>query len=361
MCNVIQYYFACTHSFRRRRSQCFGTKHKTTRTSTKAACNAESFLTVHVRADCGSCQLAQWEQAWKLKLQRAKSFRDKLRETSLPAYEEIESLITELENEYTQASWDTRNLFALVAKRPVARVGISDYTKVPSPLAQEVLPEDVIEPGKCKEWAEMDDNDYDEDYIASTDPMHPVSTNYSHPSDDDDGTWVLQHLAGLSEDEVTGEVDSPNGFEGSGWSWGEENLATDYLPIARHPNEGTNEVIGPSDEEQLRRDQVAEVVKSFWSIVNGNDQNPLKTPEPSLSKISDDTPSTTSPSRTRHTHPIPTTTAPSTSAMYDRYRNVLRRRRPEDPRKYYSDWLVVARYEARAFEGPEGWRICDPP
>ncbi|KAI8942154.1 hypothetical protein NX059_000243 [Plenodomus lindquistii] len=303
MCNVVYYHFACAHSLRRRRSRCAGTKHKITRTSTKAACTAESFLTIHVRNDCGACQLEQWEQDWASKLRRAVAFQDKLRgATDFAKYKMVDSLVHELKNRYTQESWDTRRLFAPVVKRPVSRVSVSFYTTAPSPLSQEVRPEDILEPEKRKQWADMDDNDYDGNYVASTDPLHPVSTDYSHPWDDenDSGSWVLQHLPheGEEEDVITANHHGDGiDFEGTSWSW-EDNVVP-VLPIqhqntedgslaARDPNasessysiSATSISSLDSRNAQKQEEDMAEVVRSFWSVVNSEEPQPYS-PRPS--------------------------------------------------------------------------------
>jgi hypothetical protein len=104
MCNIITFRFVCQHTLRRRRSRCSGTKHRITANSIKAACVAESFLTIYLRIQCGPCQHTTWEAEWKLKLERANTFLTKLRQRNLPGVEEITALVKELEAEYTTAS-----------------------------------------------------------------------------------------------------------------------------------------------------------------------------------------------------------------------------------------------------------------
>ncbi|KAF1847376.1 uncharacterized protein K460DRAFT_255723, partial [Cucurbitaria berberidis CBS 394.84] len=220
MCNVIVFQFTCQHTLRLRRSRCKGTKHKVTKTSIKAACNAASFLTISLRLDCGPCQHESWESTWRLKLERAKTFLDRLSDQNMPGTEEIATLVKDLENQYIAAAWDARTMFAQAPKPSVTRVGISEYKKARSPLLHEVRPEDVVEPDSGKTWAEMDENDYDGDYIASTDPIHPVSTDYSHPLDNDDGSWILNHLS--PEELESPKTDVAVDFDGSTWSWGDD-------------------------------------------------------------------------------------------------------------------------------------------
>jgi len=185
MCNVIHYVFACAHSLQRRRSHCSGTKHKTTPTRTKAACTAEPFLTIYIRTACGSCHLERWEQAWTAKLAQAKTTRDTLHRHRLPGLHDASAQLLALHDEYTRASWRSRHLFAPVPTGPVARVATTHAARAPSPLARELHPHDIADANMPKAWADMREEDYDGDYIARTDPLHPVSTEYSHPWDDD--------------------------------------------------------------------------------------------------------------------------------------------------------------------------------
>ncbi|EAT78810.2 hypothetical protein SNOG_13786 [Parastagonospora nodorum SN15] len=221
MCNIVTFQFTCQHTLRRRRSRCGGTRHKITANSTKAACIAESFLTIYLQIECDRCQHTAWEDTWKLKLERANAFLAKLQQRDMTGFEEVAALVKDLDAEYATASWNTRTMFAHGPKPSVTRVKHSYYEKAASKLPQEVRPEDVVVKAD-KEWTEMDDLDYDGNYEASTDPVHPVSTDYSHPLDDDDGAWILEHLseAGVVQTPDAINLDFENGH---GWSWGEDN------------------------------------------------------------------------------------------------------------------------------------------
>jgi hypothetical protein len=303
MCNVVHFLFTCWHTLKRRRSRCKGTKHKVTSTSIKAACTAESFLTISMRIACGSCQQNEWERAWRTKLEKARTFYDKLAEKSFPGRQQISTLVQALEAEYTQASWDTRHLFAQGPKPSVARVRHNYYKKARSPLPREVRPEDIVEPG-TKDWTEMDENDYDGNYIASTDPVHPVTTDYSHPYDDDDGSWVLQHLS-PEDAETANHTDHNVDFDNHNWSWDSEEFDRDTAHGAvettqwdtKEPETGPDEELivgdtmngadliawGPEAnftpwtgevsmdahdmEETERTKKIEDIIKTFWSIV----------------------------------------------------------------------------------------------
>jgi hypothetical protein len=113
-------------------------------------------------------------------------------------------------------------MFAHAPKASITRVKHSQYERKASKLPQEVRPEDVVDKA-TKKWTEMGVDDYDDDYIASTDPIHPVSTDYSHPLDNDDGAWILQHLS--SEDVAGTQSDLGLGFNNAdhGWNWADDS------------------------------------------------------------------------------------------------------------------------------------------
>ncbi|KAH4046019.1 hypothetical protein HBH49_192340 [Parastagonospora nodorum] len=312
MCNIVTFQFTCQHTLRRRRSRCGGTRHKITTKSTKAACTAESFLTIYLQIECDRCQHTAWEDTWKLKLERANAFLAKLQEQDMPGVEEIAALVKDLDAEYATASWNTRTMFAHGPKPSVTRVKYSHYEKAASKLPQEVRPEDVVVKAD-KEWTEMDDLDYDGNYEASTDPVHPVSTDYSHPLDDDDGAWILEHLseAGVVQTPDAINLDFENGH---GWSWGEGNSdpevqtsADAWLEEVVSPLQGTElghaaeksdntlmawgpkanapvskatiQLNGLTRREEQRSAKIERVIAAFWSVVNHN--VPSTEPQPS--------------------------------------------------------------------------------
>jgi hypothetical protein len=133
--------------------------------------------------------------------------------------DEISTLVRELDEQYHVACWDARNMPLHAFKKSVARVNVSDHKTARSPLIQEVRPEDVVDPKeRMKDWSEMDENDYDGDYVASTDPIHPVSTDYSHPFDDDDGSWIFNQFS-QEEMDASSNGDVVLDFDHDGWNW----------------------------------------------------------------------------------------------------------------------------------------------
>ncbi|CAN9269946.1 unnamed protein product [Alternaria sp. RS040] len=329
---------------------------------------------------------------------------------------EISALVKELEDQYYMASWGARNI-SHAFKKSVARVSVSDYRTVCSPLKQEVQPEDVVDL-KEKDWAEMDDHDYDGDYIASTDPIHPISTDYSHPLDDDDGSWIFNHFSS-EELEASNDEGLVLDFDQTGWSWDNDD-SENSMPILRSQEENHTLKIdkkdltawGPGAEvphvsvdismnglimrEKLEKEQIELTVEAFWTVVNDStintDHQPQKTTE-DLSILLCDLDITTRASNSPSSPSTPTelpsqwvdgsseihtlTTTPasspspptkpssfnSTRTAYNRQRKLLEQRLQEDAdkTKYYSDLLLISRWEARAFEGPEGRFILDPP
>ena len=391
-----------------------------TRTSIRAACTAESFLTVYVQTDCSPCEHKLWESNWECKLGRARAFLIKLTEKQMHGVEDITALVKELEEQYYVASWDARNMQipSHAFKKSVARVSITFHQTARSPLTQEVRPEDVVEPKKHnKDWTEMDANDYDGDYIASTDPIHPVSTDYSHPLDDDDGSWISNHFTPEEMEPTAGDLD----FDQNGWSWDNSDNATDndsekgeIRVVATSQEENTTSQIGDNDliawgpeasassklskismdglstEQKHAEEQRKNIIDAFWVVVDES-KEPQRQSDSRIDdlnvilrslNISHDTPTPPTPctptkspymcvdgpSNALHTPPsTPTrsTTPPSpnsTRTAYNKQRKFLKKRLLEDANKnkYYSDLLLVSRWEARAFEGPEGRFIADP-
>ncbi|KAI4955994.1 hypothetical protein J4E91_000204 [Alternaria rosae] len=300
-----------------------------------------------------------------------------------------------------------------------------------SPLTQEVRPEDVVDPkDHVKDWTEMDENDYDGDYIASTDPIHPVSTDYSHPLDDDDGSWILNHFSPEEMETEAADLD----FDQNGWSWDNNDHSNDKdsdkgrIPLlAKSQEENTTSQIGGNDliawgpeasassmllktsmdglgmEQKHAKEQKELIISAFWVVVNDStepqrqsdsemeDMNvilrsldiPHITPTPSPPFTPSKSPHmcVDGPSDVLHppransaplstlisppSTPTPPTTPSSpnpTRTAYNKQRKFLKKRLQEDANKhkYYSDLLLVSRFEARAFEGPEGRFIADP-
>ncbi|KAI4713095.1 hypothetical protein J4E89_002073 [Alternaria sp. Ai002NY15] len=300
-----------------------------------------------------------------------------------------------------------------------------------SPLTQEIRPEDVVDPKKhMKDWTEMDENDYDGDYIASTDPIHPVSTDYSHSLDDDDGSWIFNHFSPEEMEPTAGDLD----FDQNGWSWDNSDNATDndsetggIRVVAESQEENTTSHIGDNDliawgpeasasskvskismdglsmEQNHAEEKRKVIIEAFWVVVN----EPTESQRQSDSKIDDlnvilrnlnishDTPTASTPcipARSPHMwvdgpSDAPATPQPNSSTLstfvsppstpdrsitppspnstrtaYNKQRKFLKKRLQEDANrdKYYSDLLLVSRFEARAFEGPEGRFIADP-
>jgi hypothetical protein len=112
----------------------------------------------------------------------------------MPGIEEVTVLVGALEDDFWSASWNTRTAFPHLHKESGIRINLGHFKKAPSPLRQEVMSEDVSDP---PEIIGPDDPgyEYDWDYVASTDPLHPVDTNYAHPFDNVDPSWMLSHLS----------------------------------------------------------------------------------------------------------------------------------------------------------------------
>lgn len=249
----------------------------------------------------------------------------------LPAGSEevIRGLVKQLQDQYTSEAWGTRNVFAVEHKRSVARVRVGQYRRTRSLLSREVRAEDVVvEDERGKEWAQMEVSDYDGNYEASTDPIHPVSTDYSYPWDDgDDGRWVLDQLEEGEVVESSDEGDTID-FARSCWSWGDDgdsaeamesatptssserqkqdrkDRAVDLQDARQDDTWGDESLIawGPEAEassstahinmdgdnthtDAIRKARVEEVIAAFWRAVNpaptmDNNNSITKKPQP---------------------------------------------------------------------------------
>lgn len=246
------------------------------------------------------CQQERWEMAWNVKLTRAKTFLDKLKNRSMPGVEEVSLLVNDLESQYTSASWGICKIFAQTPGQSITRVGITDDKRVCSPLSREVLPEDITETQSTDEWTEMDDSDYSGNNVASTDSLHSVDLNYSNSLDSDASTWNLSEFSPKELESPTSDTNID--FDCHDWDCGfqdndersishtsrrsnrntpsslsqVQNDASGSLGkevFARGPDKSaTNSTVlslsGSVHNEQTQKWRVEEVLASFWDFVN---------------------------------------------------------------------------------------------
>lgn len=292
MCKIIKYWFACHHGFQLSHSKCGGTKHKKARGGITAACNSESYLNLVFAINCGPCQHQTFEDGWKRKLSMAELFLKKLRERQHPGVQEVTALVEQLKDEFNTSTWDTRVLFPHAHKERAVRVTLGYFEKMPSPLRNEVLPEDIPEPTDVI-GPEHPDYEYDWDYVASTDPIHPVDTNYAHPFDEVDPSWMLNHLS-PEEFEQCGEgvgfdineantawADSLEDLNLSSTDWGEDTVQwtepapsnIDLSQASKRPTRATaskSHIKTCTQDEHLLAERADMVIHEFWRLVNGN-------------------------------------------------------------------------------------------
>ncbi|KAF1962010.1 hypothetical protein CC80DRAFT_488383 [Byssothecium circinans] len=327
MCKVIQYKFACEHTYKFRRSQCNGTRAKSTRTSVKAACTAEPYIIIAFAIDCSNCQHALWDAAWKEKLRKAKEFRDRLpekkkrEEVSGAIIDAVSALVKELDEEYANAAWSIRKVFPHVQKAAVNRVKpkvlrdrISGSKRASlSLLKHEVHPEHVVLPGL---QATLEDED-DGNFGVSYDPLHPIdNTNYEHPLDNIDVAQIYEEF--FSEEELIGQPDDDadtGGFDASaGWDWGEnekiksidKNREFDEWTATTTTNQTPRDLMGwapesetphtktastitmqgltlqdqVQDQDEVSQQEIDNVIKAFWETVNDTSCTPPPPPHP---------------------------------------------------------------------------------
>ena len=263
--------------------------------------------------DCGPCQHQAFEKNWERKLSMAELFLEKVKEKRFPGVQEVTALVKQLRDDFNTASWDTRTLFPHVHKERAVRVNLGHFEKRPSPLRQELLPEDVLEPPEVIHPSHPNYM-YDWDYVASTDPLHPVDVNYARPLDDVDPSWMLNHLSIEEFEQSSGEV----GFDASevdiAWggslkelnttstTWDED--AGDWTPEKRssHPPKHDS---GPSremqnqhssanahteastEEKQVSAERMGMVIQEFWRVVNDKDSCE-QPPQHPISALDDD-------------------------------------------------------------------------
>ena len=293
MCKVVQFTFDCGHNLRVRKSRCHGKFRKERRDSMKAACCAEPYLNTRFSIDCGQCQQMGWEKSWAVKLERAQTFLVGLTKAGLPGAQQVSEQIKMMEDEHNEDAWNIRQRFPPLHKpSSIERVKIRTNAPRNSHLRKEVRPEDVVEP-KVRSYMEGDDDD--DDYVRSTDPLHPIITNYSHPLDNADDSWVDAYLS----QEETKLPDSPDiGFDprSNDWNWGAVDASENWVDntgvspgFNMVQRSGNFAALGPEvevlpssgiigidglkteDEEEADENKVSEVLTVFWECVHADD------------------------------------------------------------------------------------------
>lgn len=249
MCKVTRFYFKCSHEVKLRKSQCGGTYHRVKRNGRSVACTADAYIHINLKFDCGPCQQTGWENSWKQKLEKARTFRENLAGASLPGVEEVFELVKELENEYDVASWNIRTKFPPSAKSHVSKVKPGENVRKQSPLAQEVRPDDVFI-DKEKDVGGDDDVEYEP--INYDNPLLSLATG-----------WIDDYLpesAGDSPDQLT-TLD----FTSEQWVWGGDTQTTGTEGALSPAIDDVSESTMKSDVLQAK---IQEVVKSFWEVVD---------------------------------------------------------------------------------------------
>jgi hypothetical protein len=242
-------------------------------------------------------------------LKRAIAFRNRLQAGGSPGAEEVGKLVEELEEQYTTAAWDLNKTFPPVQnKTNVSRVklaikGKNEPKRLVSLLRQEVQPQEVVLPKEEQRgWIENDEDE--EDYVRSTDPLHPVSTDYSHPLDNVDDSWLLNHFTAeeLQSPASNNDFGIDHSFDNV-WDYGDEAGPTEKVNGANTagrmegtPNQWDSHGLTPTPpsfeltawgpsatstsstallglqgllttEEKLQT-LIEEAISSFWEVVN---------------------------------------------------------------------------------------------
>jgi hypothetical protein len=225
----------------------------------------------------------------------------------MPGVQQVSDQINTMEDEHNEDAWNIRQKFPPLHKASsIERVKIRTQAPGGSHLSKEVRPEDVVE-FRVNSYVERDDDDY----IRSTDPLHPITTDYSYPLDNADNSWVNECLS----QEETKLAESPDiGFDpgSSSWNWDATNAfdnctdgngaskalyperpsggfiawGPDAEPI---PSLGVIRMDGVQTEKGEEKDEVkdeekdmegsklAEVLNAFWECVHAG--NSIHRPE----------------------------------------------------------------------------------
>jgi len=137
----------------------------------------------------------------------------------MPGAAAVKDLIMELDKTFELESWELRNTIPYGDKAKVRRVNTAGlgWGKPPaSPLRHEVQPEEVVLPVLMEPVYDEDDDDS----VRSTDPLHPITTNYEVfcAGIDDD---YLEFLTEEGENAAQLEHDAEDPFATS-WDWDSE-------------------------------------------------------------------------------------------------------------------------------------------
>lgn len=220
MCTVIYYSFDCGHYITRCRSRCGGTKVKVRPDKRKAACSALGYITIKRSLPCSVCSREVWTSRWQSRLERAERFYNGMVERKLPGAEHVSHLVQQLNKDYDFETWKLKDTLPPDEREKPKRVvpAATSWSKPPSsPLKREVLPEEVVLP-VVPEAVDYGDDD---DYVRSTDPLHPVSTNYEIISAGIDDAYLETLLAG-DTGEIAGDEQDEHVSFGTAWDWNDE-------------------------------------------------------------------------------------------------------------------------------------------
>lgn len=218
----------------------------------------------------------------------------------------LTSLLHTLTTTHTTSTWHTSTTLPSLPRPPLPRPLPTTFTPAPSPLRHAVLPADILVT-ETKRWADITFEDYDGDYEASTDPLHPVDTTYPV-----DMMYLQMGVEREQEEEaeggeMLGEVVWEDRFEMGGWEWGGEDVdlegEEEKVGVGLREGGGESgdedcaaEVAGENEGDELKRSvvdvgemkaslevqfdelglserldleaDIDDVVKAFWAVVN---------------------------------------------------------------------------------------------
>lgn len=266
MCKVIRFKSPCSHIVKLRISKCGGTYHKVRRNGRSVACTAEAYIDFKLPYDCGKCQQTTWDEPWKAKIDRAKTFLEELTETGHPGVDKISELVKTLEHEHDVKFWNVCKRLPLAEKTDVPKVKMGKKLHQPSPLTREVRPEDIVLDEKNGNCDATQGSESDVQFEA---------INYGHLLDNVGRSWVDDFL---SQGDGTFPDDSGSTWpaENDGWSKngpitieeGHTSLATFGPDAGTKTSSGIKDLSGLKRQDDMQNNQIQNVINAFWKAVD---------------------------------------------------------------------------------------------
>ena len=143
MCKVIKYRFKCGHAFALQSSK----NHRLFRPEGLSLCKSRAPLDIMLPKGCGPCERASNEAVLRKDITDAEKLLEHLEDTESLDVPEAEYLLWQVKQEKEQdiekKVWDARANYPAYKTSGVERVRRGRFEKKPSPLRQEVQPDEI--------------------------------------------------------------------------------------------------------------------------------------------------------------------------------------------------------------------------